>query len=249
MNKKKLTFSLLLASLLIAAFTGCPIPSESGQPEIILTHVPFYGSFIDEYLAGIVRGVNPLEYRVAVYLRIGPGAGWYNKPTWANPLTPIGPFSNWVCDVVTGGNDDWARAYATFLLPNGVKPPYCDNCYNLPEIPQAVALAQVSRGDGYVNWPPEISPSIPEIIGGIENQITIDLSEYKKDDLASGPEVYWQVNYEYYDELISLVEINGDLLTIFFTGLSQGSTTITIFLVDSDLLFDNQEVKISHPQS
>src|ERR1039457_7326872 len=53
---------------------------------IVFTSVPPYGSFNN--LQGVVHGVNPTNYRVAVFINVN-GAGWFTKPTCGAPLTTI----------------------------------------------------------------------------------------------------------------------------------------------------------------
>jgi hypothetical protein len=94
---------------------GCP-------PVIEFTHVPPYGSFDD--LQGRTACVAPANYRVAVYIFV---AGWYNKPHWSAPLTPIRSDGTWTCDITTGGTDQLATRIAAFLVPAGYNPPRADN--------------------------------------------------------------------------------------------------------------------------
>ncbi len=88
-------------------------------PEIEITFVPAWGSY--NSLEGEVSGVNPSDYRVAVYIYVE--GFWYNKPTFADPLTPILEDSTWTCDVTTGGIDEYATRMIAFLVPEGYTPP------------------------------------------------------------------------------------------------------------------------------
>jgi hypothetical protein len=114
-------------------------------PAIAFTHVPAYGSTED--LQGQVNCAEPADYRVAVYIYVD---GWWNKPTWAEPLTTIRPDGSWTCDVTTGGGDPWATRLAAFLLPASYAPPLLDGDPVLPADlwDHAAAQAIVSRGPG-----------------------------------------------------------------------------------------------------
>jgi hypothetical protein len=94
---------------------------------IDFSFVPPYGGFDD--LQGQVRCVDPADYKVAVYIFVG---GWWTKPYWGSPLTPIQDDGTWICDITTGGNDQFATQIATFLLPNGYNPPNLSGEQALP---------------------------------------------------------------------------------------------------------------------
>lgn len=87
---------------------------ESFNVPVEFTYVPPCGSYNN--LRGRVCNVKPADYKIAVYLHAG--YGWYNKPYWANRLTPIGSDGTWECDVTTGGVDMLADRFAAFLIPN-----------------------------------------------------------------------------------------------------------------------------------
>lgn len=104
-----------------------PIPPGC-SPGIAFTSIPPVGSFAT--LVGVVRCVDPAQYKVAVYIQVN--GGWWNKPTFASPLTGIGVNSTWMCDITTGGVDEKAAKIAAFLLPNGVNPPLLSGAASLP---------------------------------------------------------------------------------------------------------------------
>lgn len=112
------------------------------SPAIKFTHVPPYGSFED--LQGQVRCVEPAEYKVAVYIFV---SGWWNKPTWAWPLTTIREDGSWTCDITTGGIDQLATKIIAFLVPNGYNPPLMSGGQTLPSelYENAVAEAETKR--------------------------------------------------------------------------------------------------------
>jgi hypothetical protein len=78
-----------------------------------------------------VSGVNPAEYRVAVYIQVE--GGWWTKPNFANPLTIIEPDSSWTCDITTGGLDQNATRISAFLVPQLYHPPLMDGAPLLPD--------------------------------------------------------------------------------------------------------------------
>jgi len=87
---------------------------------IASTYIPPYGSYDD--LQGRVSGVNPDDYKVAVYICVPP-YGWWTKPYSNQPLTSIASDGTWICDITTGGNDPNATKIIAFLVPNGYNPP------------------------------------------------------------------------------------------------------------------------------
>jgi hypothetical protein len=91
-----------------------------------------------------VRGVDPSDYKVAVYIYV---SGWWTKPTWGSPLTPIQSDGSWSCDITTGGMDQFATQIAAFLVPNGYSPPLMAGEPALPAelFAHSVASAQVER--------------------------------------------------------------------------------------------------------
>ncbi len=98
------------------AFVGgmacCP---SFGDVDIDFTHVPPYGT--DGNLSGRVSGVVYDDYKVLTYIYV---SGWWNKPTWANPLTSINSDGGWTCDITTGGAGDMlATRIIAFVIPNG----------------------------------------------------------------------------------------------------------------------------------
>jgi exo-beta-1,3-glucanase (GH17 family) len=98
----------------------CAAPvGGDGTPEIVFVSAPPVGSENDLY--GQVRHVIPTNYRVAVYIKVG--GGWWTKPTFAAPLTPIDCGGTWVTDITTGGSDSLATEIAAYLVPAGYNPP------------------------------------------------------------------------------------------------------------------------------
>ncbi len=109
----------LAVSSTVTSNLALPLVLREGcSPAIDFTSVPLYGSLDD--LQGQVSCGEPAEYQVAVYIFVG---GWWTKPYWDSPLTPIQADGSWTCDITTGGNDPYATQIAAFLLPNGYNPP------------------------------------------------------------------------------------------------------------------------------
>jgi hypothetical protein len=82
---------------------------------IDFTEVPPYGTAGD--LSGQTSGIVYDDYQVLVYIYV---SGWWNKPTWASPLTAIDSDGSWTCNITTGGESDtFATRIIAFLVPNG----------------------------------------------------------------------------------------------------------------------------------
>ena len=117
------------------------IPENGCLPGIEFT-APAYGS--QDNLQGSASCVNYADYKLAVFIFV---SGWWNKPTWAEPLTSIQSDGSWACDITTGGSDPLATKIATFLVPNGYTPPLLSGQQEIPaEVYQnAVANKFVDR--------------------------------------------------------------------------------------------------------
>ncbi len=109
------------------------------QPPIAITHVPDWGT--SEDLRGRVECVEPEKHEVAVYLFVA--NGWWTKPTWDEPLTPIQADGTWTCDITTGGIDEQGTEIAAFLVPDGYDPPLGRGEQTLPQEMFDSALAYV----------------------------------------------------------------------------------------------------------
>jgi exo-beta-1,3-glucanase (GH17 family) len=124
-------------------WTSPSIPGGPGTPTLEFTSVPGLGSTDD--LEGRAWHVDPDEYYVAVYIRVG--GGWWTKPTFASPRTAVSIDGSWVTDVTTGGSDASATEIRAFLLPDSYDPPAASGGANLPSglDTNAVATAQARR--------------------------------------------------------------------------------------------------------
>lgn len=127
----------------IAGSNPPPPPSPvdgPGDPIIEFTFVPPYGSSLD--LKGKVSHVVPAAYHVAVYIRVG--AGWWTKPYWSRPATPISADGTWSCDITTGGFDQRATEIVAFLIPATYSPPLASGQATLPAGIEAAAVARIA---------------------------------------------------------------------------------------------------------
>lgn len=115
----------------------------SNDQTIEFTRVPAFGSFVN--LTGVVRHVDPEKCRIAVYIRVD--GGWWTKPYWDAPATPIEPDGTFSVNITTGGKDDQASDVAAFLIPAEYYPP---GLRGEPELPaelqqKSLARAEVTR--------------------------------------------------------------------------------------------------------
>lgn len=114
-------------------------PGGPGDPDIEFVHVPSYGSFDD--LTGNIWHVEPLDHRVLVYIYVE--GGWWTKPYWNEPFTGISCHGGWVCDITTGGNDQFATRIAAFLVPSDSPPFLRSGEPSLPGELEATALDSI----------------------------------------------------------------------------------------------------------
>jgi exo-beta-1,3-glucanase (GH17 family) len=126
-----------------------PTTGGGSTPEITMTQIPAYGG--SAYLEGVVSGVSPGSYAVAVYLYVG---GWWTKPTFADPLTSINANGSFSCDVDTGGIDYDATQYGVFVVPNTYSPPAEGGDASLPAAlySSSVVYTNISRPEGYPGY-------------------------------------------------------------------------------------------------
>lgn len=125
--------------------------STSADPSVEITNAPPFE------VAGILQGRASCDDAgpcgIAVYINVN--GGWYNKPTYANPITAIATNGSWSCNVATyPPGDVYATKYAAFLVPlsasNSV--PILEGT-TLPESLDALALAK----DFHIQTPIEFS--------------------------------------------------------------------------------------------
>jgi hypothetical protein len=115
----------------------------STGPTLEFTSVPAYGSYLN--LKGVARGCAPEHARIAVYIRVH--GGWWTKPYWDSPATPISADGSFSVDVTTGGHDEEATEIAAFLISEDYQPPGLRGESELPEElkTRALAHAEVTR--------------------------------------------------------------------------------------------------------
>lgn len=122
---------LLALLLLIAGQIALSMPSipVACEPAITFTAVPDYNT--TDNLSGQVTCVDTTVYQVAVYIKVG--GGWYNKPTWDEPLTTIQSDGSWTANITTNTQyDPTATQIAAFLLSDSYPPPILDGSAALP---------------------------------------------------------------------------------------------------------------------
>jgi len=115
-----------------------PFPSDNSSIEF--THVP--GKTSNDWLEGVVKGVLPQDYKVAIYIKIN-GSCW-TKPTFAEPLTEIDCDGTFRCNIFTGGaNDKKASEVCAYLLPSGKKPGLMKGNCNIAIDPNKIFSATI----------------------------------------------------------------------------------------------------------
>lgn len=120
----------------LAALTASGL-AASGAPGLEAVHVPPYGSSPGVFSGRVVNAAAS-NLAVAVYLFSG---GWWTKPNFDAPLSPVQADGAWSCDVVTGGTDAFATQYAAFLVPATSSVPLAAGWSELPASLETNALA------------------------------------------------------------------------------------------------------------
>src|SRR6266404_8443538 len=133
-------FRVRLACACLAGIIVMPagVTTALGASSIVFTSVPPYASFNN--LQGVVHGVNPANYRVAVFINVN-GAGWFTKPTCAAPLTTIQPDGTWTADITTRGSDQDAPHIAAYVVPANFNQPCVTNVFCIPDAVTQLAIA------------------------------------------------------------------------------------------------------------
>jgi exo-beta-1,3-glucanase (GH17 family) len=119
-------------------------PDSPGEPEILFTYVPPYGS--DDNLRGQVLHVSPDEHFVTVFINVNDR--WWVKPYWNEIRTPIQRDGSFVTDITTGGMDPQAREIIAFIFENDYDFPDSPPSGSYLALPQELfdnALAYVRR--------------------------------------------------------------------------------------------------------
>lgn len=117
-------------------------PAASADPAIKIIGVPPYGG--SGVVHGIVSGVSPAQYRVALYIQIE-GIGWWTKPTAATPTLSINSDGSFAGNLFSGGLDNRATIFCAALVPAGVTPPLASGSGRVPASLNAVSMDCVER--------------------------------------------------------------------------------------------------------
>lgn len=131
----KHTFRIMVGITMLMSLQAV---SAGASPTIEFTYIPPYGSL--DNLQGKVTDVNPTEYKVAVYLYV---SGWYTKPYYASPLTPVNANGSWTCDITTDGYDQHATKVKAYLVPDGYNPPQMSGQQTFPAELEKNSVASV----------------------------------------------------------------------------------------------------------
>ncbi|MEC7582898.1 MAG: hypothetical protein VYE77_01155 [Planctomycetota bacterium] len=116
--------------------------AQLAAQSITITSAPPYGSAGS--IAGTVTGVNFATHRVAAYIYID-GAGWWSKPSAANPTVPINPNGTFSASVYTCCLDDRATLFCAALVPAASTPPLASGFCAIPSTLQSLAEDHFDR--------------------------------------------------------------------------------------------------------
>lgn len=138
----KRIIAILLLVCFLVSITAASASAKTVKPKITITNVPPSG--VSGSASGTVKGVDPSEYKVAVYIYV---SGWWTKPYWDSPLTEIKSNGKWSCDIDTGGDDIHSTRVAAFLVPAKYVPPEMAGENSLPSklYKKSVAYSMVKR--------------------------------------------------------------------------------------------------------
>jgi hypothetical protein len=126
-----------------ALLVGREFRCHTGPPTVLLTVIPALRT--SERLEGRACNVNPEDYRILVYIKVGDG--WWIKPYADQPQTPIQARGFWSTNTVTGGQDSLASEMAAYLVKPDFPPPILRGDTTIPaRLEQnAVAKAWIRR--------------------------------------------------------------------------------------------------------
>jgi hypothetical protein len=120
----------------IVGYAVAPVPTG-----VTITSVPALGH--TGYARGKVTGNLPDWAGVAVYIYVY--GQWWNKPTFASPLSHISSSGAWSANIVTGGSDTSASEIRAYLIPKGFGVPLCPGYDELPDSLSSLLFAEVYR--------------------------------------------------------------------------------------------------------
>ena len=158
------------------------IPCGAGDPSVAFTFVPPYGDSSD-YLEGQECHADQFSNDMAIYIKVG--GGWWTKPTFASPVTPLNVDGSWTCNIRTGVGDEFATDIAGFLIRNTYSPPQLSGQSSLPtELYQnSLANLQVSRSVQSISGLVTISgyplPGVAMGLTGAQNGSTLTAPDGK----------------------------------------------------------------------
>jgi hypothetical protein len=115
------------------------VPDWPEEPRISIDGVSPLGD-TNGNVWGHVEGVSPDDSAVAVYILVR--GGWWTKPYWDMPKTPIQSDMTWICDITTGGVDPEATKVAAYLIPKSYDPPLASGEATLPPELETSSLAK-----------------------------------------------------------------------------------------------------------
>ncbi len=146
-------FELHRAAILVLSLSllsAAAMTARACQPSIRFTSIPAYGS--GGYACGRIHCADPLSYGIATYIFVE-GSGWWTKPSFVQPITPIAADSTWCVDVATGGSDIYATRIRVALVPLASNPPQCGPCCAPPDLSgYALAEADTARAPRIVSF-------------------------------------------------------------------------------------------------
>ena len=196
-------FALLLCVALLLSLPSLPAAAveEGADPVIALTYVPVYGE--RSCLEGVVYrpdggSFDPSAYRVALYLEITEGGGYWVKPTNAHPYADLQADGSFSVQYVTGGLDSEAVRLHVMLIPASYTPaPTYNTDYSSFNATRAASLdyVAVSRGpDGSVAVDPDRPPpegwfgsGKPSGLAPSVDWLAVDVGFYTDGTWAGGP--------------------------------------------------------------
>ena len=114
------------------------------NPSISITSVPKMAK--NGNATGSITGIlaaNYSKYAVAVFIKVA--GGWWNKPTFAAPLTTIKSNGTWTADVTTGGNDTSATEFRAYLVPSSFSVPLLSGTTIFPTTLSSYTYSDVTR--------------------------------------------------------------------------------------------------------
>ena len=125
--------------------TSNPSVITVASPSIQITSVPKIGATTGSAVGKItgVLSTNYSLYKVAVFIKVA--GGWWNKPTWASPLTTIQSTGIWSTNIVTGGNDKDATEVRAYLVNTGYTVPQVSGNTSIPSAMDIFPYATVTR--------------------------------------------------------------------------------------------------------